>query len=74
MRSLADRDAASKLREAIELYDLGLAMMRQNLQRRFPDECDARIERRLLEWRLDRADAPDGDGEGTLVPFPRPRR
>lgn len=73
MKPLVEPDAASRLREAFELYDLGLAMMRQNLRRQFAADSDAEIQQRLLEWRLRRADAPHGDAEGRLVPFPRTR-
>lgn len=73
MKPLDESDVASRLREALELYDLGLAMMRQNLRRQFADDSDAQIEQRLLDWRLKRADAPDGDAEGRLVRFPRAR-
>lgn len=71
MAPVAERTAASRLREAFELYDLGIALMRQNLRRRFPQDTDSEIDGRLLDWRLRRADAPDGDGEGRVVPFPR---
>ena len=60
------------MREAFELYDLGLDLMRQNLRRQYPAESEIAIERRLLEWRLHRSDAPNGDAEGPVVPFPRP--
>lgn len=74
MGSPVDSGAAARLRAAFELYDLGCAMMRQKLRRQFEGATDAEIDRRLREWRLRRDDAPDGDGEGRLVPFPRPRR
>lgn len=73
MTPVAERDVASRLREAFELYDLGLAMRRQNLRRQFAADSDAQIEQRLLDWRLKRTDAPDGDAEGRLVRFPRTR-
>ncbi len=73
MASPADADVAARLRAAFELYDAGLAMMRQNLRRQFPTESEAEIARRLLDWRMRRADAPDGDSAGRIVPFPRPR-
>jgi hypothetical protein len=65
---------ASRLRAAFELYDLGLSIKRQSLCRQFASESAAAIDRRLLEWRMRRDDAPDGDGEGRLVPFPRLQR
>jgi len=66
--------AAARLRAAFELYDLGLSFKRQSLRRRFATATDAEIDQRLRDWRLRRDDAPDGDGEGRLVPFPRPKR
>lgn len=73
MGSSVDAGAAARLRAAFELYDLGLAIMRQNLRRQFVGESGSEIDRRLLDWRMRRADAPDGDAEGRVVPFPRPR-
>lgn len=74
MEPVIDPGVGERLREAFELYDIGLAMMRQNLRRRYPADGDAEIEQRLLDWRLHRADAPNGDAEGRVVPFPRPPR
>ncbi len=48
-------------------------MKRQSLRRAFTGESDAEIDDRLRQWRLRREDAPDGDCDGRLVPFPRPR-
>lgn len=73
MNPVTDPDVASRLRSAFELYALGLAMMRQNLRREFANDTDEQIQQRLLEWRLRRRDAPDGDGQGHLVAFPRKR-
>lgn len=64
-------DVAARLRAALELYQVGQALMRQNLRRRFPEASSAEIERHLLEWRLHRTDAPHGDAVGRVVPFPR---
>lgn len=74
MKPAADPDVERRLRAALELYDLGLAMMRQNLRRQFAHDSDAQITQRLLDWRLRRVDAPAGDAEGRLVPCPRERR
>jgi hypothetical protein len=71
--TVSDDGVARRMREAFELYDLGLAMMRQNLRRQYPGDSEASIEQRLLDWRLHRPDAPFGDAEGRVVPFPRPR-
>lgn len=73
MDQVGDAGVADRLRAAFELYDLGLAMMQQNLRRRFVADTDAEIQQRLLDWRLWRADAPAGDSAGRVVPFPRAR-
>ena len=73
MDQVGDPGVADRLRAAFELFDLGLAMMQQNLRRRFVADTDAEIQQRLLDWRLWRADAPAGDSAGRVVPFPRAR-
>lgn len=55
---------AERLRWALEMSDFGLAMMRQNLSRRHPQETPEQIEDRLAEWLATRSDAPAGDGWG----------
>ena len=67
-------DAAHKLRLAFDLFDAGLDMMRQTLRRRYPDESDAEIERRVDRWLHERPGAEDGDAPGRRVPWPRPPR
>jgi hypothetical protein len=62
-----------RLRAASELYECGLAMMEQRIRREHPTASDAEVAHLLLDWRLRRADAPEGDGVGRLVPCPRPR-
>ena len=64
-------NVAARLRAALQLSDVGLALMRQNLRRRFPAASPGEIERLLLDWRLHRTDAPHGDATGRAVPFPR---
>ncbi|MCE7873486.1 hypothetical protein DYH09_24370 [bacterium CPR1] len=55
---------AEKLRQAIEMVDAGIEMMRLNLRRQFPDDPQASIEERLLAWLRERPGAPQGDGVG----------
>ena len=55
---------AEKLRQAIEMVDVGIEMMRLNLGREFPEESDEGIEERLRAWLRDRPGAPHGDGVG----------
>ena len=59
---------AERLRVALDLFDQGVDLMRQNLRRRWPDADEAEIERRLLAWLHERPGAKHGDAEG------RPRR
>lgn len=64
-------DAAEKLRAALDMYNTGLAIMRQNLRRRFPQAADAEIEAKLEEWLRNRPGAEHGDVPGRVS---RPRR
>lgn len=70
---LAAKEAA-RLRTALELQRTGIAMMRQNLRRRFPSESEAEIGRRLSAWLQERPGAEFGDGVGRPVSWPRPGR
>lgn len=47
-------DIVDRMRAAFALYDIGLAMMRQNFRRQYPDDSEQAIEQRLLDWRLER--------------------
>ena len=54
------------------LVEAGIALMRQNLRRRHPDENDEKIDARLQVW-LHRADEPvQGDIAGTVRPREQP--
>lgn len=61
--------AAAKLRLALDLYESGEVIMRQNLRRKHPDESAEQIESRLEAWVCSRPHAPHGDGEGRPVPW-----
>jgi Xaa-Pro aminopeptidase len=50
MELIRDPQVLARMREAFELYELAENMMRQNLRRRFPEEDEAAIERRVLAW------------------------
>lgn len=64
MAAMSD-DAAARLRAALEMFDDGVALMRQNLRRAHPDAAEDEIERRLRAWLRHRPGAEDGDGVGT---------
>jgi len=62
-----ENPAAARLRLALELFEAGERMMRQNLRRRYPDESPEQIERRLSAWLSTRPGAEHGDAEGRPV-------
>ncbi len=64
MTTPGELPAEERLRIALEMADLGIAMMRENLRRRHPGESDDEIERRLVEWLHTRPGAEFGDAEG----------
>ena len=65
---------AARFQAVLDLHDTGVEMMRMNLRRRHPDATDAQIQQKLVEWLHDRPGAPDGDGEGRRVSWPREGR
>jgi hypothetical protein len=58
---------AARLRAALSLFDDGVALMRQNLRRRHPEDPEAMIERRVQRWLRERPGAEHGDSAGTPV-------
>lgn len=68
MPALSPLDA---MRLTLELFDLGLALHRQTLRRRYPDETEAQIERRLNAWLSTRPGAEHGDAQGRPRPIER---
>lgn len=62
--------AAQRLRLALEMYETGEAMMRQNLRRRFPVATEQEIEERLMDWLRHRPGAEHGDSYGKPVSWP----
>lgn len=53
-----------RLRIALDLFEVGEDVMRQNLRRAHPGESAEQIEERLSQWLLTRPGAEDGDGVG----------
>ena len=64
--------AARRLRLALDLYEAGVAMMKQKFRREHPELSDAEIEARLAAWLVERPGAEFGDASGRPVPWPRP--
>ena len=62
---------AQRLRLAFELFDAGVALMRQNLRRRHPDLDEAAIDQLVGQWLQERPGAEFGDSAGRPVDFPR---
>jgi signal transduction histidine kinase len=63
--------AAARLRAALEMFETGVQMMRQNLRRNHPSLSDAEIEARVTAWLRERPGAEFGDAVGRRVPWPR---
>jgi hypothetical protein len=57
-------DPAAKLRLALELFDSGVAMMRETLRRGFPEASDQTIADALVLWLRKRPDAEHGETAG----------
>ena len=59
MRDQSDEARARRLRTALDLADSGIALRRAQLRRKYPEETDEGIDRRLGKWLRDRpCDAP----------------
>jgi len=56
------------------MFQAGVDMMRQNLRRADPTATDTEIRIRVGTWLRERQGAESGDGEGRLVPWPRPAK
>ena len=65
--------AAAAFRAALELFETGVDLMRQNLRRQYPDATAAEIERELADWLHRRPGAESGDGPGRIVDLGLPR-
>jgi hypothetical protein len=65
---------AERFRIAMDLFETGVDLMRQNLRREHPDESEAQIEERLRAWLHHRPGAEFGDCEGRRVAWPRKGR
>jgi hypothetical protein len=50
MEWISDPEDIARARATFDLYEFAEKVMRQNLHRRFPEESDEEIERRLVSW------------------------
>ncbi len=71
---MAPPTEAERLEAALEMWEDGVRMMRENLRRRHPAAAEAEIEDLLDAWLTTREGAEHGDADGVPVPRPRPRR
>jgi hypothetical protein len=58
---------AAAFQAALDLFETGVRMMRQNLRRQYPDATDAQIEQRLGAWLRARPGAEFGDCPGRVT-------
>jgi hypothetical protein len=58
---------ASAFRDALELFETGVALMRQNLRRSRQNADDETIERLLHDWLVERPGAELGDCSGDII-------
>ena len=70
MQTPEQRAVAERMRQAFDLHDAGVSMMRARLRREYPDENDAAIDARLRVWLHARPGAEFGDAEGVPRPIP----
>jgi len=61
-------------RTTLDLFNTGLALMRQNLRRQHPEATEDAIDRRLSEWLLERPGAELGDAPGRVIDLDARRR
>lgn len=58
---------ADRLEIALEMWEDGVAIMRENLRRRAPDATEQEIELALDAWLVTRPGAEHGDAEGVVA-------
>lgn len=54
-------------RTTLDLFETGVALMRQTIRRQDPSASEADVERRVRAWLRHRPGAEDGDGAGPPV-------
>ena len=74
MPSLPRQSAAQAFRTALDLFEAGIDLMRQNLERAHPDADAAEVERLLAAWLHHRPGAELGDCSGRAVDLVTRRR
>lgn len=59
--------SVGSLHVALDLFDTGVALMRENLRRQDPLASEEELTRRLTVWLQHRPGAVDGDADGRAV-------
>jgi hypothetical protein len=67
MAPLLRQSASEAFQTALDLFEAGVDLMRQNLRRNHPDAGEQEIERLLIAWLHHRPGAEAGDGHGRAV-------
>jgi len=62
---------AARFRTTLALFEVGEAMLRQKLRRKYPQASESEIEAHVREWLERRPGAEQGDGVGRPVSWPR---
>lgn len=62
---------AERFKTTMALFEVGEAMLRQKLRRKYPLATEAEIEGHVQEWLERRPGAEQGDGVGRPVAWPR---
>lgn len=66
-RRMLPTTSAGSLRVALDLFETGVALMRENLRRQHPHADEDELTRRLATWLQHRAGAETGDADGVAV-------
>ncbi|HSF14534.1 MAG TPA: hypothetical protein VLK65_03165 [Vicinamibacteria bacterium] len=74
MEELTALSPAERFRIAMDLFQTGVDLMRQNLKRQHPHATEDQIEELLRAWLRHRPGAEFGDSEGRPGAWPRKRR
>ena len=70
----AEAAAQQRMETALDLFSLGLDLLRRRLQRENPGMSADQLEQAIDHWMLTRKGAERGDGPGLSQTWPRTRR
>jgi hypothetical protein len=65
------RMSTTGLRAALELTELGAQLLAQRYRREHPGASEEEVRRSVARWLSDRSQAPEGNGWGRPVAWPR---